>query len=194
MLIEMDVVLDAPLAQGIGLVGALGGMFWPLAPGRTGMLLAQLFANLLLGAHYAMLGASTGAMMNALSAAQVAAAIPLGTRPGFRLAYLAMLPLVAAATVATWHGPASAFAAAGIGLISLARYQTDVVRLRVLMAAALPCWFGHNILVMSIPGMMSDVVGSTLNAVMLVRLLRSRACVVPIQDVGVQNVMGEEVP
>ena len=168
----IDAFLAAPLAQGIGLLGSVFGMSWPLFRSRLGMLLAQLATNGCFALHYALLGAATGCAMNVLAALQVAAAVPLGTRPGFRLVYLAVLPFIAAGVVLTWNGVPSAFAAAGFALVSVARYQTAVVPFRLAMAAAIPFWFVHNVMVASGPGMLSDVVGTVLNLVMLARLWR----------------------
>ena len=168
----IDALLAAPVAQGIGLLGTACGMAWPLFRSRNGILLAQLATNLFFTVHLLLLGAVTGALMNGLSAVQVAAAIPLGTRPGFRVVYLAVLPVVAAGLALTWHGVPSLFAAAGMALVSLSRYQTDVRRLRLIMMLAFPCWFAHNLLVGSLPGVLSDVVGMTLNAAVLLRPLR----------------------
>ncbi|WP_051340732.1 YgjV family protein [Azospirillum halopraeferens] len=170
----IDAFLAAPVAQGIGLLGTACGMAWPAFRTRTGILLAQLATNLFFTVHLLMLGAATGALMNGLSAVQVAAAIPLGTRPGFRLVYLAVLPVIAAASALTWQGLPSLFAALGMALVSLSRYQTDVWRLRLIMMVAFPCWFAHNLLVGSLPGMMSDVAGMALNTVMMLRLARAR--------------------
>lgn len=164
--------LAAPFALGIGLAGTAAGMSWPLFRGRLGMLLAQFATNLCFALHYALLGAETGSVMNLLAAAQVAAAIPLGTRPGFRLVYLAVLPFIAAGVVLTWNGVPSAFAALGFAFVSLARYQTDVRLFRLVMAVAIPFWFGHNLAVASVPGMVADVVGMTLNLAMLLHLRR----------------------
>lgn len=169
----IDTLLAAPLAQGIGLAGTAFGMSWPLFRSRLGMLLAQLATNLCFALHYALLGAGTGCAMNLLAATQAAAAVPLGARPGFRLVYLGVLPVVAAGVALTWNGAPSVFAAAGFALVSLARYQTEVRPFRLAMAAAIPCWFGHNLLVASVPGMLSDVVGMALNLAMLVRLRRA---------------------
>lgn len=174
----MPIVLDdAAVIQAIGLVGTLGGVTWPMFATRLGMLLGQLFTNLCFLVHFALLGADTATLVNVLSALQVAAAIPLGTRPGFRHVYLATVPLIAATLLWSWNGMPSVFAALGAGLISLGRYQTEVVRFRLVMLLALPCWFVHNALVGSIPGMISDMVGFGLNVMMLVRMgaLRRRA-------------------
>ncbi|HYG87277.1 MAG TPA: YgjV family protein [Azospirillum sp.] len=175
----IDSFLAAPLAQGIGLAGTACGMSWPLFRGRIGMLLAQLAASLFFALHFGLLGAETGSAMNLLAAAQAVVAVPLGTRPGFRLVYLAVLPFIAAGVALTWSGVPSAFAALGFGFVSLARYQTAVRPFRRIMAVALPCWFVHNLMVGSLPGMLSDVVGMALNLAMLVRLRRPAAETAP---------------
>lgn len=168
----IDAFLAAPLAQAVGFAGTLGGMSWPLFRGRFGMLMAQLATSLCFAAHYGMLGAGTGCAMNLLAAAQAVVAVPLGVRPGFRAVYLGTLPLVAAGVALTWNGLPSVFGALGFGLVSVARYQTDVRRFRIAMALALPCWFGHNLLVASVPGMTSDIVGMTLNLMVLTGRVR----------------------
>ena len=53
--------------------------------------------------------------------------------------------------------------------MSLARYQLDARRFRTVALAALVCWFGHNLLVGSLPGMISDVVGFANCGIMLWR-------------------------
>lgn len=152
------------------MVGMIGGATWPLFKGRTGMLLAQISTASCFAVHYALMGAWTGSLMNTLGVLQALAAIPLGTRPSFRRIYLLTLPVIAGGVVVTWHGPPSAFAALGLALISLGRYQTRLLRFRLFLLAAMPCWFGHNILVGSIPGMIADSFGAANNLYMLARI------------------------
>ncbi|MBK1839840.1 YgjV family protein [Azospirillum sp. YIM B02556] len=156
-------------AQLFGFCGTLGGMLWPFFRSRTGMLLVQLVPCLCFALHFAMVGAPTGAALNALAALQVLAALAIGTRPAFRIVYLLILPVIAAVMAVTWAGLPSAFAAAGMALISLARYQTRVALFRGTMLVALPCWFVHNSLVGSVPAMISDLTGIAVNAWMLLR-------------------------
>lgn len=171
----------AAFAQLAGAGGALCGMIWALFRTRTTMLAAQCGAAGLFALHYLLIGADTGAAMNLLAALQAAAAIPLGRRPRFRLVYLLLLPAIAAGLVMTWNGGPSVAAAAATALLSLARYQIALLPFRCFMAVALPCWFVHNCWVMSVPGMMSDVVGMTINGVMLWRLLRADSAP-PLRD------------
>ncbi len=153
------------VAQLVGLCGMLGGMLWPFFRSRRAMLLVQLVPCLGFALHFALVGAPTAAALNGLAALQVLAALALGTWPASRLVYLLILPVMAA----TWTGLPSVFAAAGMALISLARYQTRVAVFRGTMLVALPCWFVHNFLVGSIPGMISDLTGMAVNAWMLLR-------------------------
>ncbi len=157
------------VAQLVGLCGMLGGMLWPFFRSRQAMLLVQLVPCLGFALHFAMVGAPTAAALNGLAALQVLAALALGTWPAFRLVYLLILPVIAAVMAVTWTGLPSVFAAAGMALISLARYQTRVAVFRGTMLVALPCWFVHNCLVGSIPGMVSDLTGMAVNAWMLLR-------------------------
>lgn len=156
-------------AQLIGFCGTVGGVLWPFFRSRAGMLLVQLVPCLCFAVHYAMVGAPTASALNGLAALQVVAALAIGARPAFRIVYLAILPVIAAVMAVTWTGLPSVFAAGGMALISLARYQTRVAPFRGIMLVALPCWFVHNSLVGSVPAMIADVTGIVVNAWMLLR-------------------------
>lgn len=165
-------VYEVFVAQALGVAAAACGMGWALFRSRVGMLATQACCGAFFACHFLAIGADTAAVMNGLAAAQAAAAIPLGEKPRFRLAYLALLPVIAVGVWLTWAGGPSLAAAAGTALVSLARYQVEVRRFRLFMALALPCWFIHNLWVFSVPGMLSDVVGMTINGVMLWRARR----------------------
>lgn len=141
----------------LGFAGVSMNVLWPFLRTRSAMLVAQAVGAGLFGLHYALVGAWTGALMTGLAGAQALLAIPLGTRPGFRKVYIGMLPVIAAGLVLTWHGPASAFAAVAMAIVSLGRYQVDVLWFRGLLIACVPMWVGHNLIVGSIPGLTSDV-------------------------------------
>ncbi|HZH25690.1 MAG TPA: YgjV family protein [Azospirillaceae bacterium] len=177
----IEAFLEAPAANILGLLGAVLGATWPLYRSRNGMLLAQVAVAAAFTGHYVLIGgAMTAALMNILAGLQALAAIPLGTRPGFRRVYLLTLPLIAAGTVYTWNGWPSVFAAVAMTLLSIGRYQTDTMRFRVLVGLTLPFWFGNNVLVGSVPGMLSDMFGTLFNAMNLLRDHRARrAATVP---------------
>jgi hypothetical protein len=148
---------DASLvANVLGAGGVLGNFAWPLFRRRESMLASQAVACGFFTAHFMMIGATTGAAMTVLAGLQALAAIPLGSRPGFRKLYLAMLPVIAAAMLASWHGFPSFFAALGLALTSVGRYQLDAARFRALVLTSIPAWSVHNVLTGSIPGLCSD--------------------------------------
>ncbi|MDP2360093.1 MAG: YgjV family protein [bacterium] len=156
----------------LGLAGVLLNILWPLLGRRGVMLLVQAVAGLCFLAHYALIGAFTGSLMNALAALQALAAIPLGTRPGFRTVYLLTLPAIGLGLVFTWSGAASVYAALGMAGISLGRYQTKVLPFRIILLVTIPFWVGHNLLVGSLPGLLSDTLVSISSAVGLRRCWR----------------------
>ncbi|MDX2101628.1 MAG: YgjV family protein [Alphaproteobacteria bacterium] len=157
------------IAAALGWVGFVLAVSWPLFRSRTGMLAAQLGVCVLFTGHYALIGAMTGAWLNALSGMQAAAAVPLATRPQFRWVYLATIPVIATVMVASWQGLASAAAAVAMTIVSLGRWQIAPDRLRLFMALSVPFWFTHNALVGSLPGMVAD---TCTGAVLLVIILR----------------------
>lgn len=139
-----------------GACGILANFAWPLFHRRESMLAAQATGCAFFIAHFVLIDAKTGAVMATFAGVQALLAIPLGTRPGFRVVYLFTLPLTATALVATWHGLPSLFAALGLTLTSLGRYQIVVMRFRALILASIPAWTVHNVLVGSVPGLLSD--------------------------------------
>jgi hypothetical protein len=165
----MDPLLHKPTAMLLGLAGVLLNILWPLRRGRRVMLLLQGASGLCFLSHYALIGALTGSTMNGLAALQALAAIPLGTRPGFRTVYLLTLPAIAIGLALTWMGWPSAFAALGMAGISLGRYQTKVLPFRLILLLTIPFWVGHNLLVGSLPGLLSDTLVSVSSVVGLRR-------------------------
>jgi hypothetical protein len=161
--------------QTLALVSGAGGIacsvLWGLFRGRTTMLVVQLIGTLMFVAHWHFQGSPTATLLTVMSAVQMAAAIPLGTRPGFRYVYLATLPVIAVLLALTWNGWPSVFASLGTAVLSIGRYQTDTLRFRVLMGAAVPLWFVHNLMMMSVPALASDFLGTAVNGYMIHRML-----------------------
>jgi hypothetical protein len=166
------------VAFGFGLAGAAMNIVWPLFRGRRGMLLGQIGVSLFFFTHFVLIGAVTGAIMNVLAVLQALIAVPLGELPGFRIAYLATLPVIATVLALTWAGPPSAFAAIGFALISLGRYQLSPIRFRVYLLAAVLPWVAHNIAVDSIPGLIADGCAFSTGALALRYVLRNSRQVV----------------
>ena len=83
------------------------------------------------------------------------------------MAYLATLPVIAAALALTWNGLPSVCAAVGFAVISLGRYQLSTIRFRWLLLLAVLPWVGHNYIVGSIPGLIADTCAFVSGAIAL---------------------------
>jgi hypothetical protein len=107
--------------------------------------------------------------MDGLMSVQTVVAILLDRQPRLRWAYFALMPVLALASVATWHGPPSYLAAAATTLSTLGRMQTNDVVLRVMLLASTPFWAVHDLLVGSAPGLIADGLSMAIGATMLLR-------------------------
>lgn len=160
------------LALALGLSGVALNVLWPQLKGRTAMLAVQAVSGICFLAHYALIGATTGSLMNLLATLQALAAIPLGTRPGFRVVYLLTLPAIALALTFSWTGWPSVMAALGMAGIAVGRYQLKVLPFRIILMVTIPFWVGHNLLVGSLPGLLSDTLVTASSGVGLLRVMR----------------------
>lgn len=167
-----DILAANPEANIVGGISALLGAMWPLLKTRRGMLWAQAAIHIGMSAHFFLLGAMSGSLMNALGFGQTLAAIPLGNKPGFKIVYIAYLPVIAAAAIFTWSGPMSLFAAGGLAGMSLARYQTDVLKFRILMLGAILSWTIYDVWVVSLPALILDAISLGISIVMIRREYR----------------------
>ena len=152
----LDILLAHPAANLVGIVCVALGATWPLYKTRRGLLWAQAAVHVAFSAHFFLLGAYTGSIMNALGLGQALAALPLGKRPGFKIIYLLTLPLIAIGAYMTWQGLPSVFSSLALALFSIARYLSNTLVMRFLMLVAILSWTTHDLLVMSIPGLAAD--------------------------------------
>lgn len=165
----MESLFEAPLTTLLGFVGMAAAVTWPLFKSRTGMLVGQMGVHTFFAAHYFLLGAYTGSLMNGLALIQAGAAVPLERHKAFRVVYILTLPLIAAGALYTWQGLPSIFSSLGLAFISLGRYQTNTYWFRFFLIAAISCWFIHNVIVGSIPGMLADILSMSTSLWMIVK-------------------------
>lgn len=175
----VDILLAHPEANIVGAACVALGATWPFFKKRTSLLWAQAVLHVGFSLHFYLLGALSGSLMNALGLFQVLAAIPLGTRPEFKKLYIAILPVIAAGAIFTWGGAPSVFAGLGLALFSLARYQTDTLKLRVFMLAAIFSWTMHDVFVLSLPALTTDVLSIT-TSILMIRRERHMARTAPV--------------
>jgi hypothetical protein len=151
------------LAQAFGFAGVACCCLWSFLPTRRLMICGQMGSAVCFAAHWALMGKFTAFALTLLLLGIAVLSLfmegPAGSRRVrlVRVAYIGALVPVALATVLTWSGPESLFAAIGTGMGCYGRWLTDAARHRnVLLASSVP-WMAHNLLVGSIPGLVADV-------------------------------------
>lgn len=164
----VDILAANPTANMVGGVAAALGATWPLYKTRRGVLWAQAAVHVAFSTHFYLLGALTGSLMNGLGLFQAMVAIPLGKKSGFKIIYLLTLPVIATGAYLTWQGLPSVFSSLALAMFSLARYQTNVMLMRLLMMLGIFGWTVHDILVLSIPGLTADAL-SFLTSIWMIR-------------------------
>jgi hypothetical protein len=165
----LPLMVENPAAATAGIIAMVCFAIWPLFRARTTMLVTYIGNNLGFVVHYALLGQWTAVAMNGLMSVQTVMAIMLARLPRLRWAYYALMPALALASLITWHGLPSAFAASATMLSTIGRMQTNDAVLRVLLLASTPFWTAHDLTVGSLPGLIADLLSMATGAVMLLR-------------------------
>lgn len=166
----MDPFAAELTAAGSGAFAMLCLVLWPLFRRRATMLTAQMGTGIGFTVQDALLGAWTGATMNALGGLFTAAAIPIERWPRLRLACYGFLPFIVVGAIATWQGPASWLPTIGQLLVTIGRLQTDEGRLRLLILAGSPFWVAHGFAIESL----STIVGNGASMITGLLMLRHR--------------------
>ncbi|MDP3655228.1 MAG: YgjV family protein [Rhodoferax sp.] len=161
------------LATAFGFAGVLANICWPLMRERRHLLAGQVLACTLMLTHFALLGAYTGATIMGVAGIQAAMAIPLERKPRFKYLYLASLALTPVVCIATWQGAQSVFSSLALAIVCVANFQLNQVRQRALLVTAIVVWFAHNLMVASIPGIVSNVLAFVVSTRMLVITARA---------------------
>jgi hypothetical protein len=161
------------LTTAFGFSGVIANICWPLMRERRHLLAGQVIACALMLTHFALLGAHTGATIMGVAGIQAALAIPLERKPRFKYLYLASLALTPVVCIATWQGPQSAFSSLALAIVCVANFQLNQVRQRALLVTAIVAWFAHNLMVVSVPGIVSNVLAFVVSTRMLVLTARA---------------------
>ena len=145
------------------------------------MLTTYIGNNLAFAVHYGMLHHWTAVLMNGVMGVQTVAAIGLVRWAWLRWPYYALMPVLGAASLATWHGLPSYMAAAATALSTIGRMQRSDIVLRTLLLASTPFWTAHDLMVGSLPGLVADLLSMTIGAAMLLRRVLPNAATTPYQ-------------
>lgn len=164
-------MLSLPLpftaADAFGAAAFAGSCLWPLMKKRRSLLAGQAATNLMFITHYVLLGAHTAAALCLLVVVQALAAMPEGRNRWQTAVFAATVPAIAAIAALTWSGLPSALSSLGITFSTLARWQSDALRMRLLLLVAGAFWVSHNALVMSPFAMASDAFAAAANLLRL---------------------------
>jgi hypothetical protein len=119
-------------------------------PRRNLILAGSLLCCLFYAAHFWRIGAYSAVAMDMIALVQCLASIrfitPERRPPWLTAAFILCLITILGATVATWQGATSAFAALGTVFATVARLQKQAQPMRMLYFASTLCWLGHNLL------------------------------------------------
>lgn len=141
--------IDNPMAVASFVAGAVCYVGWPFCRSHRWMMMVQAGIGIGFGLHYALMGATTAAAANALSAAQIIATLLFGASPRARWIPYVLFPATVAACLFTWDGPHSLLATIGTLLIGFGRLQMNANRMRILVASGVPLWLLHDLIIMS---------------------------------------------
>lgn len=144
------------LATLFGGLGVIANVLWPLIKRRKWLLLGQIAACAIMFIHFSLLGASTGAAVMLVAGLQASLAIPLEHKPHFKRIYLLSLSLTPVVCFYTWQGAASVFSSLALAFFCIGNLQTDMKRLRIALLLCIAAWVGHNLMVSSYPGLVSN--------------------------------------
>jgi len=149
------VIIENPVAAGVGAFGILCLAIYPLFKAQPRLLTIYMAHNAGFVAHYRLLGRATAMMMNLLIGVQTLVAIRFAGWPGLRWAGYALVALFVGVAVMTWHGALSLLPAAVTALSALGHIQGHETAFRMRVSEA--PWDANDLLMASLPGLLADL-------------------------------------
>jgi len=168
--------LPAWAVQGLGWVGAVLIVASFQARTRLGLVRFQIGAFSVMGTHFLLLGAWTGAAMTFVGVARLLVVLGFERAPWLRTAYLGFFPLIWAAAWATADGWAAVLPAIGYTLGTYGVWQRNLLVMRLCYLGAHPFWLAYDVIVGSHGGVAlecANIVSST-TAILRHHLLPAR--------------------
>ncbi len=145
------------IAQLFGIVAVVIALGTYQFNNRKIMLRLNMVAALFYTISFLMLGALTGAAMNALNSVRsYSFSVIMPTRKN-RWVLVLFLAASAALTAISWQGPDSLFAMGGAMLGAVAFWQKNPLVIRTLALVVPPLWFIYDMRVGSYPGMFIEI-------------------------------------
>ena len=138
------------IAQLVGVVGISLLLASTFMRRRALLLGLDAAGSLVMGIHWALLGATAGVAISVVVAAMdIAGTDP--RNPRGRAVVWASIPVTAILLVVLWSGPMDLLAGLGLLGIAMSRLSPGQIRLRALAIAASVPWIAYGIVLMSIP-------------------------------------------
>jgi hypothetical protein len=139
---------------------------------RRAMLLGlDAAGSLVMGIHWALLGATAAVAISVVVAAMdIAGTDPRSARG--RAVIWGSIPLTVVLLGVFWSGPVDLIAGLGLLLIALSRLSQGQVRLRALAMAASAPWIAYGVILVSIPQVIFSVAYAVAMGVSIVRIRR----------------------
>lgn len=155
----MNATVFKIIAQAIGFLGMFSHLASFQCKNRQGILAFQIAGNGFYCIHFTLLGAVTGAAMNAIALARCLVFYFRGKRkwadsPIWIPLFLAM---IAGATAILWEGPRSLFAFGAMTLTTFAVHASTARTMRLLTLPNDPLWLVYNALSGSISGVLTEI-------------------------------------
>ncbi|MBY0431448.1 MAG: YgjV family protein [Rhodospirillales bacterium] len=143
-------------AQAFGWMAAAIGILSFQAKRREWLIALQAAACVLWATHFHGLGAIAGLVFNVMALARNLIALSIHRHVAVRWVLLAFVPAVWAVSAATWSGPADIIPPIAMTFSTLAQASRNVLRLRLLMLGASPCWLAYAALTGSHGGLVNE--------------------------------------
>lgn len=144
------------IATNFGVLGVFANTIWPLIKNRQLFLMGQFVACTLMGIHFALLGATTGAIVVFVAGIQILLAVPLESHPKFKTVYLLSLLLTPLVCWYSWQGIPSIFSSCALLFFCIGNLQVRAKNMRILLILCIFGWIGHNLLIGSYPALVSN--------------------------------------
>lgn len=144
-------------AQALGLLGvALGFACFQMRTQKR-LLLMQMATIVAFCAHYAMIGATSGLVLNLLGVVRNLAYCFLDRNERFRrFAPWGFAVVMGAGGLLSWQGPASAFVVSGVVIHTLCLSFSDPQKIRKSVLISSPLLFVYNAIMFSVGGMVYE--------------------------------------
>ncbi len=143
----------------IGVLGTIGLCSMYLFDDRKLILLAEMVGTFFFVLHFIMLDAPTGAALNAVAFFSAVVYYQHGKKFFDHIAWMWVFVGVSiVAGVITWEGYYSIFPPLAMTLSLIGTYLKNTRLIRLLLFVSIPPWLVYNIIVGSVPGIVTEII------------------------------------